>query len=143
MVDEARLRDLLDRLAAAREELRRLEGMGRDAVRGDVDRLNSVKYLFVVAAEICIDIGNHVIASESLRAPSSYADVFTVLAEAAWLHEGLASRLADMARFRNLLVHGYADVDDDRVMDVLHSSPTDLEAYAGVIAGAVGQPSGP
>jgi uncharacterized protein YutE (UPF0331/DUF86 family) len=30
-----------------------------------------------------------------------------------------------MARFRNLLVHGYADVDDDLVVEVLHGDSLD------------------
>lgn len=133
MVDAGRVRSLLDRLSAAHRDLRRLQAMERGAVRDDVDRLNSVKYLFVIAAEICIDIGNHVIAAESLRAPESFSDVFLVLAESSWLDAGLAGRLAEMARFRNLLVHGYAQVDDDRVIDILHSSLDDLADYLAAI----------
>lgn len=98
MVDAGRVRSLLDRLSAAHRDLRRLQAMERGAVRDDVDRLNSVKYLFVIAAEICIDIGNHVIAAESLRAPESYAQV-----------------------------------DDDRVIDILHSSLDDLADYLAAI----------
>ena len=134
MVDEGKLRSLLDRLAAARHDLRRLQAMGRQDVRGDVDRLNSAKYLFILAAEVCIDIGNHVIAAESLRAPETFSDVVRVLAESAWLDDDLADRLAEMARFRNLLVHGYADVDDDRVVEILHTSLGDLEDYAAAVA---------
>jgi uncharacterized protein YutE (UPF0331/DUF86 family) len=125
MVDEVRLRALLDRLRDAEAELRRLRALGPEAVRDDVDRLNSVKYLFVVAAEVAIDAGQHVIASEGLRAPASFAGVFEELGRGGWLPDELAASLAAMARFRNLLVHGYADVDDDIVLATLHGDRLD------------------
>lgn len=65
-VDPERMRTMLDRLRAAEKDLTRLRELGVEAVRGDTDRLNSVKYLFVVAAEIMIDTGQHVIATEGL-----------------------------------------------------------------------------
>jgi uncharacterized protein YutE (UPF0331/DUF86 family) len=125
MVDIGRLRGLLDRLRETEAELRRLRDLGRQPVREDVDRLNSVKYLFVLAAEIAIDAGQHIIASEGLRAPETFAGVFDELQRGQWLPSDLAASLAQMARFRNLLVHGYADVDDDRVIEVLHGSSVD------------------
>lgn len=69
MVDPLRLRALLERLRGIEGELDRLRGMGRDPVRQDPDRLNSVKYLFVLAAEVAIDAGQHVVASEGLDPP--------------------------------------------------------------------------
>lgn len=57
------------------------------------------------------------IASEGLRASASFADVFVVLREAEYLSADLAQALQNAARFRNLLVHGYADVDDSRVIE--------------------------
>jgi uncharacterized protein YutE (UPF0331/DUF86 family) len=41
----------------------------------------------------------------------------------------LADSLGNMARFRNLLVHGYGRVDDNRVWDILQQHLRDLEAY--------------
>jgi uncharacterized protein YutE (UPF0331/DUF86 family) len=40
-----------------------------------------------------------------------------------------------MARFRNRLVHRYAEVDDGRVYDYLQESLADLDDYARAIAG--------
>lgn len=125
MVDAARLRELLDRLRTIEGELERLRDLGREQVRDDVDRLNSLKYLFVHAAEVAIDAGQHVIASEGLAAPTTFAGVFAQLDDAGYLASDLAGRLAAMARFRNLLVHGYADVDDDRVVEILHGEALD------------------
>lgn len=42
--------------------------------------------------------------------------------------------LQNMARFRNLLVHGYARVDDRRVIGVLQTRLPDLEAFRRSVA---------
>jgi uncharacterized protein YutE (UPF0331/DUF86 family) len=125
MVDAERLRRLLDRVRDAESELRRLRALEPVEVLDDPDRLNSVKYLFVVAAEAAIDAGQHVIAAEGLRAPATFAAVFEELRQGGWLPEDLATSLAAMARFRNLLVHGYADVDDERVVATLQGDRLD------------------
>ncbi|MDQ4130085.1 MAG: DUF86 domain-containing protein, partial [Actinomycetota bacterium] len=69
-----------------------------------------------------------------LRASLSYADVFAVLAEAGWLGPALAQALQDAARFRNLLVHGYARVDDRRVVEALPGRLADLAAFRVAVA---------
>ncbi|TVR36964.1 MAG: DUF86 domain-containing protein [Nitriliruptor sp.] len=133
-VDTERLRSLLDRLRDTEKELRRLRSVGAEALRDDIDRMNSVKYLFVVAAEIAIDTGQHIIAAEALDAPGTFADVFRVLGDTGWLSTDLAETFGDIARFRNLLVHGYADVDDDRVLQILSDRLDDLTAFRQHIA---------
>ena len=113
MIDAGRLRALLDRLTTELSHLERLAQLPDDELMSDGDRIAAVKYRFIVAIETCIDAGNHIIASEGLRAPSDYSDVFAVLAEAGFVPAELAPRLALMARFRNLLVHEYLAVEDN------------------------------
>lgn len=134
MVDPLRLRTLLERLDGEIADLRRLAGLDADAVLTDRDRLKSVKYGFVVAIEICIDVGNHIIASEGYRAPRDYGDVFAVLAEHGHIDESEVPTYTAMAGFRNLLVHGYAVVDDARVIDILHSRVDDLSSFRAAMA---------
>lgn len=64
MVDPARLRSLLERLRAEVDDLRRLAQLDRSILLADRDKLKSVKYGFVVAIEVLIDAGNHIIASQ-------------------------------------------------------------------------------
>jgi uncharacterized protein YutE (UPF0331/DUF86 family) len=129
MTDPGRLRDLLDRLSDELAHLRRLAGYPPEELLGDPDRLAAVKYRFVVAIEICIDVGQHIVASEALRAPASFADVFAIVAEAGFVPAPLVATLQDMARFRNLLVHGYFRVDDQRVVQILGSHLEDFETF--------------
>lgn len=134
MVDPGRVRSLLDRLAEERSHLRALAARGPAALLADPDLLAAVKYRFVVAIETCIDLAQHVIASEGLRAPASFADAFAVLGEAGFVDEELVPALQSMARFRNLLVHGYLRVDDERVVEVLRTRLGDLESFGSQVA---------
>lgn len=45
----------------------------------------------------------------------------------------LADRLQNVARFRNLLVHEYADVDDERVHGFLADDLEDLREFASAV----------
>jgi uncharacterized protein YutE (UPF0331/DUF86 family) len=136
VVDQLRVRGMLDRLGSEVDALRRLATRGDTELLGDEDLLAAVKYRFIVAIEVCIDVGRHVVASEGLRAPLDYADVFTVLADARLIDPPTAAELRDTARFRNLLVHGYATVDDHRVVEILRSRLDDLAGFRHALARA-------
>jgi uncharacterized protein YutE (UPF0331/DUF86 family) len=134
MVDLRRLRALLDRIGAETTELRRLAAMTDDELTADPERMPGAKYRLQVAVEACIDAAEHVIASEGLRSPESYADAFTALGEAGVLDPDLTRSLEDAARFRNLLVHQYGEIDDARVREILRTRIDDLERFRAALA---------
>lgn len=137
MVDEGRLNALLHRVATEVAHIRRLlDGFGEEIADDEV-ALPACKYRLIVAIEAAADAASHVIASEGLRPPTSYADTFTSLHEGGWLDEELAALLADAAKFRNVLVHLYEDVDDDRVVEIARTRLTDLEAFVQAVAAQV------
>lgn len=135
MVDVGRVLALLERLQAETDELIKLRGS--EALSGDETALAAAKYRFIVAIETCIDVAEHVIASEGLRSPDSLAEAFAVLGDAGFVDQDLAADLQDMARFRNLLVHGYQRVDDARVAEILRTRLGDFERFRAAIARAV------
>ena len=137
MVDTERLARLLDSMATELAVLAQLAERGDDQLLADPMLIRAIKYAFVVSIEAAIDVAEHVIASEGHRVPESFADAFTVLEEAGLIDGELAQAMEDAARFRNLLVHGYADVDDTRVLEILRTGPADLRRYRSVIAAAV------
>ena len=58
-----------------------------------------------LAAQICIDIGSHVIAYRGYRAPYGYGDIFSVIMEEGLLPKDLADIMRQIAGFQNILVH--------------------------------------
>jgi uncharacterized protein YutE (UPF0331/DUF86 family) len=96
------------------------------------------RHLVQSAAQISIDLANHVIAADGHRVPRDYGDAFRVLGEVGVLDAELAQRMAALAGARNLIVHLYAEVDDERLARAVRDGGLDdLSAFAARIAALV------
>lgn len=74
-----------------------------------------------------------IIAQERFRFPQDNQDVFAILGEEGILPSKLCSRLQDMARFRNLLVHEYTKIDNAIVYGILKKRLGDFDEFARAI----------
>ncbi len=128
MVDAVRLARLLQRLGDQLAHLRTHAAEDRSRLRHDEVRLSSAKYRFVTATEAVLDIAHHLLASELWGPADDSAGAVRVLARHGVVDGELAERLALAVGFRNVLVHGYADVDDDLVVAHLDDLD-DLDAF--------------
>jgi uncharacterized protein YutE (UPF0331/DUF86 family) len=137
-VDLPRLRDLLGRLGDAVRQLRELAAATEAEFLADYRNPASAKYLLIVATESAIDICNHLVARCGGGAPDSYVNCFVRLADLGAIDGHLAGRLGRMARFRNLLVHLYWQVDDRRVYQIIREDLGDLEVYRAQVTHWVG-----
>jgi uncharacterized protein YutE (UPF0331/DUF86 family) len=124
-----RVRELAGHLRDAVRQLRELGQTSRELFVADPRATNSAKYLLIVAAEAALDICNHLAARRGARSPEDYADCMAIMAELGVIDDDLATRLMRMARFRNLLVHLYARVNDGEVHRVIREDLGDLERY--------------
>lgn len=124
-----RLRELAGHLRDAVRQLREFAGTSREAFLADRRVTNSAKYLLIVAAEAALDICNHLAARRGARSPEDYADCMAILSEIGVISDELTTRLVRMARFRNLLVHLYARVDDAEVYRVIRENLVDFDRY--------------
>jgi uncharacterized protein YutE (UPF0331/DUF86 family) len=134
MVDHGRMRRLLDRLRLETDRLRRLADRPAADLLNDEIALGSAQFRFLLAVEVCVDIGRHIIATEGLSAADTYADVFTSLAEAGIIATSQVESLRAMARFRNRLVHLYDETDDAEIVKALQHDLGDLDAFRQQIA---------
>jgi uncharacterized protein YutE (UPF0331/DUF86 family) len=130
---------IVERLTYLRNEVSYLK-QERDWLRSfqeyveNVRLKKAVERSLQVAVEACLDIGRRLIALEGFRYPEDNKDVFQVLYEEGVVPEDLLPALVDMARFRNLIVHDYARVDDAKVYGILKKRLGDFDAYARAIA---------
>ena len=65
-------------------------------------------------------------------------ELFDLLRRAGWLDEALALRMRRAVGLRNVLVHGYAEVDLAVVLDVLENRLPDLLAFAAAVRSRLG-----
>ena len=139
MVDRDKIEGLLRRL---RQYVAILQGIARleqDQLLNDPVTIGGARYYLQVAIETCINIANHIISTERLRAPRDYRDTFTVLDEAGIIPGHFARTMRELAGLRNLLVHLYWDVDDRMLYEGLRSELGDFETFAGYIVAYLGQ----
>jgi uncharacterized protein YutE (UPF0331/DUF86 family) len=79
--------------------------------------------------EACLDIANHVIASREMDRAEEYSEMFEILGDEDILDEQLADNLSDMAKFRNLLVHRYGDIENEKLRIILDGELGDIRDY--------------
>jgi len=95
--------------------------------------IGSAKYYLQVSIECCLDVANHIIASEKFRAPRDYADSFLVIQEEGLISSELGDKLRQMAKFRNRLVHLYGEIDNTNVYEYIIGDLKDIEEFKSVI----------
>ena len=126
---------ILERLLLLRDEVAYLKHE-RDALhmfreyQGNKRLRKAVERSLQVAVEACLDIGRRLIALEGFHYPENNQDVFRVLAQEEVVSADLLPTLLEMTRFRNLIVHDYARIDDARVYGILKKRMGDFNTFA-------------
>ena len=116
--------------------LRELRTLARaDLVLVDVRELRFVEHTLQIAIQAALDVASHVVSDDRLGEPRTNRELFDLLGRHGWLDAELAARLADMAGFRNVLVHAYTEVDPAIVRDVLENHLGDLDRFVAVARG--------
>jgi uncharacterized protein YutE (UPF0331/DUF86 family) len=133
-VDPVRIRELMRELTTRRSYLDQLRQLPPAEFVADFRNTESARHALLIAAQASIDICNHIAARSALRAPSDYADCFTVLSEQGVITGDLAERLKAMARFRNRLAHLYWEIDEKELYAILRNNLGDLDEFVEQIA---------
>ena len=120
--------------------LSRLEEIGhlsRETFLANQDTRDVACYRLLIAIEAALALCFHVSAKRLHQVPDEYAGCFTALERAGLIPSDLSSRLQQMARFRNLLVHVYWKIDHGQVYDVITTRLEDLRAFHSAMAGLI------
>ena len=118
------------KLALIETCVRELRSMARaEAIRHDVRERRFVEHTLQIAIQAALDVASHVVSDERLGEPETNRALFDLLAGSGRLPAALAPTLRDMAGFRNVVVHGYQDVDLGVVEDVVRNHLDDLLSF--------------
>ncbi len=107
--------------------------------KNEKDFLNSykdvqaVKYSLFEVIESCIDIASHIISAKGFERAETYAEMFEILDKNNILKSDLAKNLSNMARFRNVLVHGYSKIDDSKILVFVKKELFDVQKFVKII----------
>jgi uncharacterized protein YutE (UPF0331/DUF86 family) len=124
-----KIEGILENLRGYVQKLHHLASLARKDFLSDFTKIESAKHLFQVSVECCIDVSNHIIASERFRAPKTYAEAFEILAEQGILAKEFLATVRQMVQFRNRLVHLYWEVDVEVIYDILQRNLEDFETF--------------
>ena len=104
-----------------------------DNLGSDLREQRFTLHTLQLAAQAALDVASHIVSDDDLGEPATNRELFDLLARHGWIVPPLAAKLKDIAGFRNIVVHGYADVDLAVVEDVVRNRLDDLLEFAGAI----------
>lgn len=128
-VNIERLRTLATSLRGNLQKIKRYADLPEDEFWQDERNIMAVKLLLIQAIEDAASICAHLLARLGGQAAMGYPDCFEKLQQLGVIEAELSKRLTLMARFRNLLVHRYWEVDDQRVLQFARHDVADLEEF--------------
>ena len=98
-------------------------------IERDIRERRFVEHTLQIGIQAAIDVGLQIVSDQRLGEPRTNREVFDLLERASVVPAELATTLRRMVGFRNVLVHGYDDVDLAIVRDILERRLDDLLAF--------------
>ena len=127
MTDRDLVAKKLARIVTCLHELRTMASV--DRLRDDVRERRFVEHTLQIAIQSALDVASHIASDQRLGEPETNRALFQLLARADVISTDLSHRLAEMAGFRNVLVHGYDDVQVQIIEDVVRNHLGDLDEF--------------
>lgn len=140
MTDEALIAKRLAFIETCVEELRTLAHI--ELIEQDIREQRFVEHTLQLAIQAALDIASHVVSDRRLGEPATNQELFQLLARDRWIDPAQLRALRAMAGFRNVIVHGYTDVDLGVVRDVVEHHLDDLLRFVAGIRARLSPPAG-
>ncbi len=122
--------DLIEENLALIEEIKM---QGFESFSNNFRDIQAAKHSLQESIEACLDIGSHIIAEKGFRRAEDYKDIYNVLEEERIITPVLSSKLQEMAKFRNLLVHRYGKIDTKRIFIIMSEDINDIKQFVNTI----------
>jgi len=130
VIDKVKIEGQLSNLKDYLSKLYDIAKIDLKTFQHDILYKAAAERLLQVSIETCLNMGNHIIASMSWRNPNDYADIFKILGENEVIPKEFSKKMVEMAKFRNLLVHLYWEIDPKIEFEFLKSDLKDFELFA-------------
>ena len=137
-MDKARILKLLEDVKRQADFMERVTAKELDRFLASEEEMYSLRYSVIQAVESMASVCVHLMAKAFGISAEGYADCFQRLGDKGVISNELGTRLAAMARLRNLVVHRYWDVDDARIFVYCREGVKDLREFVKNVAAFVG-----
>ncbi len=133
LLNEGAIRERLQLLESHVQRLQLLRQRTLEEVRSDVSLAWAVEHGLQLSIQCVIDVCQYLVAGLALGTPATSQDAIELLRAAGVFPAPYAQTLVQMVRFRNILVHLYAQVDVGRVHENLQNHLGDFGHFAQLI----------
>jgi uncharacterized protein YutE (UPF0331/DUF86 family) len=103
----------------------------------DVKNYYSVSMLLFTIVNRTIDLGEEIVVAEGLGMPSTYRDIFTILADASIIDDTLRDELSGLVSYRNRLAHQYQALNERDIYRIYRRLGS-VKAFAEAVVRRVG-----
>ena len=129
MVQTEVIRSKLESIREMLAILRRHQKKSLEDFLADRDSQLAVEHALLVAIQSLLDLGSHLLADREVRNISDYRDVILKLGQVKILPAFFSESIAEMAGFRNRLIHEYQEIDPRKVHQFLQARLQDFEDF--------------
>ena len=93
-------------------------------------KLDSIVLNLQRACELVIDIAMYIVSTEKLGIPQTKKEAFEILFKNNYIDENTLQRMKGMIGFRNIAIHDYKQIDEEKLKDVIEKHLKDLLEFA-------------
>lgn len=129
LVDEELVLYKLQELDRYLTQLKKHQGVKADTLDNNLDRAWIIQHGLQLSIQVILDIGNHILAGAGNPA-KDYSEIFEKLGQIDVIPADFAESIKNMAGLRNILVHEYADLDLEKLVDALNNRLDDFNKFS-------------
>jgi len=118
-------KDLLNTVS----EIKSIITMNEEVFVKEPKEIYALRYLLIEAVEAMANICNHILTRVTSQVPKGYPDCFEKLSEAGIITRELGEKLRKLASLRNILIHKYWEIDDQKIFRSAKENIEDFEQY--------------
>jgi len=128
-INVEKLKNRINEIKENSEKIKKYSSIPDNEFWQDERNLLAIKHLLLQSIEACGSICSHVLAKKFFKSPSSFSDCFENLYNSKVIDKELSNRLRQMARFRNILVHRYWEIDDQKILEYSRNNLQDFDLF--------------
>jgi uncharacterized protein YutE (UPF0331/DUF86 family) len=121
-----RVKDKLDLISKYYDELNEDFPNSEEEFSQERVPRRAIEKTIELIADAVVDVAMIIISSKSLEKPKESSESIAILAKSGFLSSSLAGKMKDFIRFRNLLVHQYAKVDEEKEFETIRDNHKDI-----------------
>lgn len=138
-LDVKKIKFFISEIKESLVEIRKYTLVSEKEFWSDKRNILAVEHLLLRAIEATTNICSHIAARKLKKGVESPAECFELLEKEKLISKDLSKGLREMARFRNILVHRYWDVNEKRVYQYAKKNLIDFEKFIKAVAKEIEQ----